>query len=97
MPVTTPAETVDKHYVSSWFGVELDNGIQGFFSEVGGLAVEIEVIESTLADTDTMTRKRPGTTKYSELTLKRTLSPNQDFWLWAKQIRNQRRSQLWLP
>jgi phage tail-like protein len=88
MPVTTPADTQDIHYVGSWFGVELDNGIQGFFSEVTGLGIEVEVIENTLAATDTMTRKRPGTVKYTEMGLKRTLSPDRSFWDWANDIRN---------
>ena len=34
------------------------------------------------------TRKRPGTTKYQDITLKRTLSPDKKFWNWAKSIRD---------
>ena len=88
MPTTSPGEVTDIELVGSWFSVELDNGISGYFSEVGGLAVDVEVIEFTDTAIDTVTRKRPGTTKYNEVTLKRTLSPDKTFWDWVKKIRD---------
>jgi len=90
MPVTTPGETKDQELTGSWFTVELDNGIKGFFTDASGFAYEIEVVEKTDATEkgDTRTRKRPGTTKYGDLTLKRTLSPDKKFWDWAKSIRD---------
>jgi phage tail-like protein len=88
MPITSPGALQDAEYIGSWFSLELDNGITGFFSEVSGLAIEVEVVEITDASTDTMTRKRPGTTKYQEINLKRTLSPDKAFWNWAKSIRD---------
>ncbi len=88
MPVTSPGAVQDAEYIGSWFTVELDNGIEGFFTDAGGLAIEVEVVEKTDSSMDTLTRKRPGTTKYSEITLKRTLSPDKKFWEWAKSIRD---------
>ena len=88
MPITSPGALQDAEYIGSWFSLELDNGITGFFSEVSGLAIEVEVVEITDASTDTVTRKRPGTTKYQEINLKRTLSPDKAFWDWAKSIRD---------
>jgi phage tail-like protein len=88
MPVTTPGAVKDVEYVGSWFTVELDNGISGFFTDVSGLAIEVGVVEKTDANKDTVTRKRPGTTKYGDITLKRTLSPDKTFWKWAKDIRD---------
>lgn len=88
MPTTSPGELTDVELVGSWFSVELDNGISGYFSEVGGLAVDVEVIEFTDTAVDTVTRKRPGTTKYNEITLKRTLSADKTFWDWVKKIRD---------
>ena len=88
MPITSPGALQDAEYIGSWFSIELDNGITGYFSEVSGLAIELEVVEITDASTDTMTRKRPGTTKYQEINLKRTLSPDKAFWNWAKSIRD---------
>ena len=88
MPVTTPGDVKDLDYIGSWFSVELDNGITGYFTDVSGLAIEIGVVEKTDTQKDTITRKRPGTTKYGDITLKRTLSPDKAFWLWAKKIRD---------
>ena len=88
MPVTSPGPIKDAEYVGSWFSVELDNGVSGFFTDVGGLAIEVGVVEKTDALKDTATRKRPGTTTYGDLSLKRTLSPDKTFWNWAKSIRD---------
>jgi phage tail-like protein len=90
MPVTTPGETKDVELVGSWFSVELDNGIKGFFTDASGFNYEMEVVEKTEATEkgDTRTRKRPGTAKYQDITLKRTLSPDKKFWNWAKSIRD---------
>jgi phage tail-like protein len=90
MPVTTPGETKDTQLIGSWFTIEFDNGINGFFTDASGLSYDIEVVEKTDATEkgDTRTRKRPGTTKYGDITLKRTLSPDKKFWDWAKSIRD---------
>lgn len=87
MPITTPGLAQDAEYVGSWFEVDIP-GASGHFSQVTGLGIDIEVVEVTDSSKDTMTRKRPGATKYSEITLKRTLSGDQTFWKWAKSIRD---------
>jgi phage tail-like protein len=88
MPVTTPGETKDVELVGSWFFIKLDNGIEGFFTDASGFSYEVEVIEKTETKHDTRTIKRPGTTKYQDITLKRTLGPDKKFWNWAKSIRD---------
>lgn len=88
MPVTEAGPTDDAQLIGSWFAVELDNGIKGEFTDVGGLGIDIEVVEHTASKADTATVKRPGSTKYSEITLKRALSPDKKFWEWAKKIRD---------
>ena len=88
MAVTSPGPIKDLEYIGSWFSVELDNGVKGFFTDVSGLSVEIGVVEQTDAKKDTATRKRPGTTKYGDISLKRTLSDDKSFWKWAKSIRD---------
>jgi phage tail-like protein len=88
MPVTTPGEVKDVELIGSWFSIELDNGITGQFTDASGFGYEMEVVEITDSSKDTRTRKRPGTTKYQEITLKRTLSPDKKFWNWAKSIRD---------
>ena len=80
MPVTTPGEVKDVELIGSWFFIKLDNGIEGFFTDASGFGYEVEVVEKTDASTDTRTRKRPGTTKYQDITLKRGLSADKKFW-----------------
>ncbi len=84
MPVTTPGDVKDVELVGSWFVIKLDNGIEGFFTDASGFGFEVEVVEKTETKTDTRTIKRPGTTKYQDITLKRTLGPDKKFWNWAK-------------
>jgi phage tail-like protein len=88
MAVTTPGAVQDAELIGSWFGVTLDNGVSGFFSDASGLSIEIEVVTITQSEKDTATRMRPGTTKYGEITLKRTLTEDKKFWNWAKEIRD---------
>ncbi|MCB0967556.1 MAG: phage tail protein [Ilumatobacter sp.] len=88
MAVLSPGPVQDDELIGSWFEVTLDNGVTGMFSDVSGLAIEVQVVEQTMSSKDTATRKRPGTTKYNEITLKRTLSPDKKFWDWAKSIRD---------
>lgn len=88
MAVVSPGPVEDGELIGSWFEVKLDNGVTGMFSDASGLAIEIEVVETTLSSKDTATRKRPGTTKYNEINLKRTLSADKGFWSWAKDIRD---------
>ena len=88
MAVVSPGPVEDAELIGSWFEVKLDNGVTGMFSDASGLAIEIQVVETTLSSKDTATRKRPGTTKYNEINLKRTLSADKGFWSWAKSIRD---------
>jgi len=91
MPVTTPGPTKDQERIASWFTVEVDAAAgAAFFSEASGLTMEIDVVENTQADSkgDTFTRRRPGVTKYSEITLKRTLTKDKTFYNWVKKIRD---------
>lgn len=93
MAVTSPGLVQDAELIGSWFDVTIDlkpQKLSGMFSDVSGLGVEINVVEFTTTGPkgDTVIRKRPGTTKYSELSLKRTLSPDKSFWEWFKSIRD---------
>ena len=89
MPVTTPGDVKDVQLTGSWFTIELDNGIAGAFTDASGFGFEMEVVEEKVATEkgDTRDRKRPGTTKYQDLTLKRKLSADRKFWDWAAKIR----------
>jgi len=91
MAATVVGPKEDKELVGSWFSIELDNGVKGFFSDASGLSIELEVIEISQSDGskgNVVDRKRPGIAKYGDITLKRTLSPDRVFWDWAVSIRD---------
>ncbi len=60
-----------REFISAYnFKIEIEGVDAGAFSEITGLESSIEVIEYQDGD-DPLTRKRPGRTKYSNITLKR--------------------------
>jgi phage tail-like protein len=89
MPQATSAGEIDNIYhVGSWFNVEIEGLTVAAFTDVSGLAIELNVVEINDSNKDTATRKTPGVAKYGEITLKRKLTPDKTFWTWAKSIRS---------
>jgi len=71
-------------YAQFNFLVELDGVAAAGFTEVGGLAVESDVIEYRNGNEDATVRKLPGLRKYSNITLKRGYTANLELWKWRK-------------
>jgi len=69
------------------FKVEIEGVTQGAFRNVEGLDSETEVIEYQNGD-DIVLRKRPGRTKYSNITLKRGYVTSPELWEWRKKVIN---------
>ncbi len=69
------------------FKIEIDGVVQAGFQEVSGLESETEVIEYKDGD-DITVRKRPGRTKYSNLTFKRGFANTPEFWEWRRAVIN---------
>ncbi len=67
------------------FKVEIEGVTVGAFKAVSGLDSETEVVEYQDGD-DIILRKRPGRTKYSNITLKRGYVTNQELWKWRKGV-----------
>lgn len=67
------------------FAVEIDGVTQAAFKNVEGLDSETEVIEYQDGD-DIVLRKRPGRTKYSDITLKRGYVNTSELWDWRKKV-----------
>ena len=90
MPSVVSAMSDPLFLVGSWFTLETDKVKIANISEAAGLSYEIDVVEytETLPGGITVTKKRPGIAKYSEITMKRRLSANKDLWNWAKSIRD---------
>lgn len=70
------------------FEVKLDGVTNGYFMEVNGIGSETEVIEHKVVGKkgEEFVRKVPGRLKWTDITLKRGLTGNLDFWKWFKAI-----------
>lgn len=70
------------------FAVEIDGVTIASFKEASGIDSNIEVItynEST-AEGRMITRKVPGSSSWSDITLRRRLDSSEEFWTWHKQV-----------
>jgi phage tail-like protein len=67
------------------FKVEIEGVTVGAFRNVEGLDSETEVVEYQDGD-DIILRKRPGRTKYSNLTFKRGYVNTDELWNWRKKV-----------
>lgn len=69
------------------FIVEIDSIAKAAFSEVYGLAVEVEAVDYREGnDPHSAVRKLPGRVKYSNITLKRGYTPDLALWQWMKSV-----------
>lgn len=87
MPATTDAVSGDP-LVSFNFAVEISGVVTGYFTEASGLGSEHEVIEHKIVTPEgrEIIRKIPGRLKWGDITLKRGITKNMDFWEWRKQV-----------
>ena len=67
------------------FKVEVEGVTQGAFRNVEGLDSETEIVEYQDGE-DIILRKRPGRTKYSNVTLKRGYINTDELWEWRKKV-----------
>lgn len=58
--------------------------VQGSFSEVSGLGVEITPIEYRNGSEDITVRKLPGLKKFQNIVLKRGITGDVNFWNWVR-------------
>jgi phage tail-like protein len=74
--------------VSAHFMVQVDNFGIGYFLEVGGLGSESDVTDHKVmgAANQDIVRKIPGRTKWSDITLKRGITSNMEFYDWRKMV-----------
>jgi phage tail-like protein len=88
IPGVGPAK--DEFLVGSWFTIELKKAKIEGITEVSGLAIEIDVVDYTQVDAKgtTVSKKRPGGTKFTDITLKRPMSKDKSLFQWAKDIRD---------
>jgi phage tail-like protein len=71
------------------FRIELDNTSVASFREATGLSLNTDPVDYREGtDVWLSVRKLPGLRKYSNLTLKRGITQNEDLWNWYKNILN---------
>jgi phage tail-like protein len=68
------------------FLLEIDGVATAGFTEVSGLSTETSVIEYREGSDRSPTRKLPGITKYSNITLKRGITKDRSLWQWRKMV-----------
>jgi phage tail-like protein len=74
----------DDPYAQFNFLVEIDDVTVAGFTEVSGLNAESDSFEYRLGSEPATMRKIPGLLKYSNITLKRGYTQNQELWKWRK-------------
>ncbi len=71
------------------FGLEIEGKLSGFFTTVGGIGSESEVVEHKIVNPDTgetIIQKIPGRLAWTEVSLKRGVTSSIDVWDWRQQI-----------
>lgn len=69
------------------FQIEVSGIIKGAFTEAAGLGSEQEVVEhKIMQEGKEIVRKIPGRLKWGDITLKRGITDNMDFWDWRKMV-----------
>jgi phage tail-like protein len=76
----------EEAFPSCRFYVMLDGVVQGVFTEVGGLQVEMDVMEYHEGGNNAFVYRLPGFTKVSNITLKRGMTKSNDFFKWCANI-----------
>jgi phage tail-like protein len=71
------------------FGLEIEGKLSGYFTTVGGIGSESEVIEHKIVNPDsgeTIIQKIPGRLTWTEVSLKRGVTSSIDVWQWRQAI-----------
>lgn len=82
-----PARDTDP-LIGFHFGLDIQGIVTGFFTEVGGLGSETEVVEHKVVSQSVQetVQKIPGRLKWGDITLKRGITAVMDMWDWRKMV-----------
>ncbi len=74
--------------VSFHFALEVQGAVSGFFTEIGGLGSETEIVDHKVVTPNgqEVIQKIPGRLKWGEITLKRGVTSEMDMWKWRKLV-----------
>jgi phage tail-like protein len=86
MPVTDPIK--GDPFQSFLFGIKIGGISNAYFLEIGGVGSETEVVDHKVVGEKGLeaVRKIPGRLKWTDITLKRGITGNLDFWTWFKDV-----------
>ncbi len=71
------------------FGLEIEGKLSGFFTQVGGIGSETEVIQQKVVNSatgETIIQQIPGRLTWTPVTLKRGVTSSMDIWEWRQQV-----------
>ena len=71
------------------FGLEIEGKLSGFFTQVGGIGSETEVIQQKVVNSETgetIIHQIPGRLSWTPVTLKRGVTSSMDIWEWRQQV-----------
>lgn len=71
------------------FGLEIEGKLSGYFTTVGGIGSESEVVEHKIVNPDTgetIIQKIPGRLTWTEVSLKRGVTSSIDVWEWRQEV-----------
>jgi phage tail-like protein len=70
------------------FTLEVSGKVTGYFTEIGGMGSEHELIEHKVVNATgiEIVQKIPGRLKWGDITLKRGITSQMDMWAWRKMV-----------
>lgn len=71
------------------FGLEIEGKLSGYFTNVGGIGSETEVVQQKVVNSqtgETIIRQIPGRLTWTPVTLKRGVTSSMDIWAWRQQV-----------
>jgi phage tail-like protein len=70
------------------FRLEIEGKLSGYFTEVGGIGSENEIVEHKIVDEKghEVVQKIPGRLKWENVSLKRGITDKMDIWEWRKLV-----------
>lgn len=70
------------------FGLEIEGKLTGYFTNVGGIGSESEVIDHKVISEkgESIMQKQPGRLTWTEVTLKRGVTSQMDVWKWRQLV-----------
>jgi len=70
------------------FGLEMEGNLTGFFTQVGGIGSETEVVQQKVVSEtgETLIMQIPGRLTWTPVTLKRGVTSNIDVWKWRQKV-----------